>query len=628
MRHTLGLVAAILAAALPAAAEDGPVLAAASAVPAEAVLAELPFLGSEEPNRIVIDLAAEGARPFRMLLDTGAASTVLTPRYAREAGVSVRPQRSSPYRRATLLGRDVQFWVETQSSDTGSRTGFEYGLLGGDFLEPYVVELDFANRRVRFLDAGRYQVPETVTAADEVVVPLRIVAKRPHAQLSKDGRTADVILDTGAPPTALLSGAAAERLSLGAPILTGLVAAGVLGATPMDLVESDGLLLGHEPLGPMPVEVAPRGFFNQGGADDSLVGYDVLSRYLVRIDYPRARLWLKRRPDAERTLYGVPFEKAREAGLVAEPAKEGLRVLSVFPESPASRLGLLPGDVVPRPPDGAARGYEKALLEQVRSGGPLQVLRPADGAATEVTLPEVHASPPDGKDAPREHYLQPNTEDTDGMAATVRFAEPEMPLRVFVDAPRRPALRASGAATREAVMEGIRVWEKALQPAYPWFRIVFVEDEPQAQIRIRWKRRLGGSLLGQGAIGWVLEDGTLRVEGRLEYTTQRCEGADAECLLDADDIRLVVAHEFGHALGLGHCLDCDSIMSYSFETRDRVLVTDLDVRTFGALSAVPNGLREDGRLLGAQDAAKPSRSGPSASAPEHPAEEHHQPDHE
>jgi hypothetical protein len=210
-----------------------------------------------------------------------------------------------------------------------------------------------------------------------------------------------------------------------------------------------------------------------------------------------------------------------------------------------------------------------------------------------------------GRAVERAPYLQPNAEDADGVAATVHWQESDMPLRVFVDAPRRPALHASSAATREAVMDGIRAWEQALQPAYPWFRIAFVDDDSQARIHIRWKRRLGGDRLGQGAIAWVIENGALRVEGRLEYTTQRCEGADFECLLDADDLRLVVAHEFGHSLGLGHCLDCDSIMSYSFETRDRVIVTDLDVRTFGALNAVPNGRREDGRMLGAPAAAAP-----------------------
>ena len=40
---------------------------------------------------------------------------------------------------------------------------------------------------------------------------------------------------------------------------------------------------------------------------------------------------------------------------------------------------------------------------------------------------------------------------------------------------------------------------------------------------------------------------------------------------------MLVAHEFGHILGLGHCLDCDSAMNYSWHTRDRVFVTRTDI---------------------------------------------------
>ena len=47
--------------------------------------------------------------------------------------------------------------------------------------------------------------------------------------------------------------------------------------------------------------------------------------------------------------------------------------------------------------------------------------------------------------------------------------------------------------------------------------------------------------------------------------------------LTIDEISMLIAHEFGHVLGLGHCLDCDSAMNYSWETRDRVFVTRTDV---------------------------------------------------
>jgi len=75
----------------------------------EAILAEVPFLPSDEPNRIIIDLAPDGYAPFRMMLDTGAADSVLTPRYAEKLKVIVRREQDRPT--AGRLG-----WVATFSS--------------------------------------------------------------------------------------------------------------------------------------------------------------------------------------------------------------------------------------------------------------------------------------------------------------------------------------------------------------------------------------------------------------------------------------------------------------------------------------------------------------------------------
>ncbi|MEN8181621.1 MAG: aspartyl protease family protein [Myxococcota bacterium] len=283
-----------------------PALAAASEPPSGAVLADVPFTGAER-NRVIVDLAPEGSsRPFPLFLDTGASDSVLTPRMARDLGVRVRRIKRTPYRKPTLLGRDLQFWVDTRSSDTGSKTGWEYGLLGGRFLAEYVVEIDFPGRRVRFLDRKKYRVPERADAPDEAVLPLRVVSNRPIVEIELEGRPVRVLLDTGAPGTLILSGKAAKEIDFSWEPLARIEGGSVLGPVDLELAEARDLRLGPFGFGtPVSILIAPRGFYNQGTSTDSVVGYDLLSQFVVRIDYPRKRLWLRRDAEVPLTLSGA-----------------------------------------------------------------------------------------------------------------------------------------------------------------------------------------------------------------------------------------------------------------------------------------------------------------------------------
>ena len=65
-----------------------------------------------------------------------------------------------------------------------------------------------------------------------------------------------------------------------------------------------------------------------------------------------------------------------------------------------------------------------------------------------------------------------------------------------------------------------------------------------------------------------------------------------ESHLSVGDISQTAAHEFGHVLGLKHCLRCDSVMNYENRAPK---ITDLDVRTFRRLVAIPNGAHVVGR---------------------------------
>jgi predicted Zn-dependent protease len=204
--------------------------------------------------------------------------------------------------------------------------------------------------------------------------------------------------------------------------------------------------------------------------------------------------------------------------------------------------------------------------------------------------PQVTGSSAGGDDG----FLQPNAKDSDGTPMYVHYTAEDMPLRVDVQLPKLAARLASREQTDEAVIEAIRSWEAAIQPVVPWFKLEIVRGQRDAAIEVEWKTRISGDASGWGGLGWSTAGGRMLVRGRLEYATKPCLAM--ECQLDLAQLKLVVTHEFGHTLGLMHCLDCDSAMNYSWETRERVLITEVDVRTIRALYALPNGTRVDGTL--------------------------------
>jgi predicted Zn-dependent protease len=112
----------------------------------------------------------------------------------------------------------------------------------------------------------------------------------------------------------------------------------------------------------------------------------------------------------------------------------------------------------------------------------------------------------------------------------------------------------------------------------------FVESDPNAPVQVEWKRKITGPYAGFGGQSWSTGTGRLRVGGRMEIATTPSNFQT----LEIDDMAVLLTHEFGHVLGLGHCLDCDSAMNYSWSSRGRIFVTELDVQTFLALVAQPN----------------------------------------
>jgi predicted aspartyl protease len=280
-------IAPVLVAALVACAS--PPILAGGAPPPEALVAELSFLDAE-PNQVMVDLAPEGARPMPFLVDTGTLDCYVTPGSARAMGISVRSSKRSAYRRATRLGVDLDLFVDTRRGDVAARGGKELALLGGAFLSKFVVEFDFARRRVRFLDPGRYRVPESTDDPETAILPLRGSERRPVIEIEVGGVALPVVVATGSQGTLLLAGPSAARASVVEDPEATAGLERLPGAPELRAARAARVRIGPFEERDVPLLVAPGGLPGYGG--DSIIGVDLLKRFVVRIDYARRRLWL------------------------------------------------------------------------------------------------------------------------------------------------------------------------------------------------------------------------------------------------------------------------------------------------------------------------------------------------
>jgi len=171
----------------------------------------------------------------------------------------------------------------------------------------------------------------------------------------------------------------------------------------------------------------------------------------------------------------------------------------------------------------------------------------------------------------------------DGSTRRQSIRPDDMPWRVAIDTPKNNPRLGSRADARRVAIESMRAWERAIQTRTPWFQLEFVDRDRDAPVQIEWKRRVTGSAQGRAGPRCRLgghASGEIRAGGEMEIGIQSCPTCRPITL---DEIRMLVAHEFGHILGLGHCLDCDSAMNYSWHTRDRVFVTQTDIDALGAI---------------------------------------------
>ena len=145
----------------------------------------------------------------------------------------------------------------------------------------------------------------------------------------------------------------------------------------------------------------------------------------------------------------------------------------------------------------------------------------------------------------------------------VRLPEPEM------------ADRGLGQRLQRAASAGIRVWN-----GQPFPIVVDERGTRPAQVEVRWVTRLNGAEIGLARTVWSPQSGLSVLS--LEIMTQYPWGAP----MDPAQVRLVAAHEMGHALGLPHSDDGRDLM---YPTNVATSLSVRDYRTVEALYELEDG---------------------------------------
>jgi predicted aspartyl protease len=231
---------------------------------------------------IVLKAYLNDRGPYRLILDTGATETVLTPATAKALGVRAgRFGTLDSVACGTAVTRHLPVYIDDPPQALSLRLdhGVDYhGILGQSFLKQFTTRIDYRRQTVEFT-TNEVKQGVAITAEDRLLYVTGKIDDRGPVRF---------LIDTGAADSILLPATAQELRLRGEPLPAQPSAALVMAKTVTigELVTRDLPLIIHTPL-----HDAGRRLKYQ-----AILGYSFLSRYVVTIDCRRQRMQLSANP--------------------------------------------------------------------------------------------------------------------------------------------------------------------------------------------------------------------------------------------------------------------------------------------------------------------------------------------
>ena len=316
-------------------------------------------------GHIYFRVRVNGSEPHWFLLDSGAPDAYISTELAQAVGLRLQGSLgitgTGTGRIRAAYVRDVTYnisgaeFTDGRSVAAPSQEFFHplensfgrsfHGILGYDFLNSFVVEIDYANQIINLYDPANYRY----TGSGEII-PIRLNDKKPYVNatltpLEGSPIPSNIHLDIGYGGTLSLNGkfVAANNLIQSAGTTIETFRRGAGGETAARIGRVRSLQLGRFTI------ANPTASFSlvqgRGVRSDSSgsVGGQFLQRFKVTLDYSRKQMILE--PNAN---FSEPFE-ADMSGISLVAERPDFRIVTVYRlvrNSPATEAGVREGDII------------------------------------------------------------------------------------------------------------------------------------------------------------------------------------------------------------------------------------------------------------------------------------------
>lgn len=333
-------------------------------------------------NNILVKTRINDSPPIWCVFDSGASINVLNYRLARKLGLLSRGKSILDANGGTATGAlvenatinlsnvkaDNQTIATVALDDLAAYSGRDVqGIVGNNFIQNFVVEIDYANRVLVFYHPQDYNLAEE---PDAIELENRNGNPFIKAQISLDGKhtvTDFFEIDTGSNGIFSIYRPFAEKHQLlqtipNSNIAEGVGGAGVGGATKYVDARINSIRLGNYLLKQPIISISQGAEASNSQWDTGFIGTDLLRRFTVILDYQSRRILLK--PNAA---FKEPFE-ADLSGLELVTTADDFSVIkikNVRAGFPAATAGLSEGDILVAVDNRSAARYGLSKLAQM-----------------------------------------------------------------------------------------------------------------------------------------------------------------------------------------------------------------------------------------------------------------------